>query len=328
VLVTDPRNRLLLANAAAEQALGTRLVKSEGQPTQRLIQQKPLLNLLNAAGEKQSVEVLLPDGRTYLATASSVVADGQRVGRVCILRDVTRFKELDALKSEFVSTVSHDLRSPLTLMRGYATMMDMVGELNEQQQSYVGKIITGVENMAHLVNDLLDLGRIELGVDLQLEPISILDVLEKVTGTLQIQASQKEIDLSLELPKDLPDHIDADPALFHQAIYNLVENAIKYTSEGGQVFVRVRTLENILVFEIQDTGIGIAPEDMTRLFEKFYRGKAREARTRAGTGLGLAIVRSIAERHGGRVWVESEEGKGSTFYLQVPIERPKESKAA
>jgi signal transduction histidine kinase len=249
------------------------------------------------------------------------------VGRVCILRDVTRFKELDALKSEFVSTVSHDLRSPLTLMRGYATMMDMVGELNEQQQSYVGKIITGVENMAHLVNDLLDLGRIELGVDLQLEPISILDVLEKVTGTLQIQASQKEIDLSLELPKDLPDHIDADPALFHQAIYNLVENAIKYTSEGGQVFVRVRTLDNILVFEIQDTGIGIAPEDMTRLFEKFYRGKAREARTRAGTGLGLAIVRSIAERHGGRVWVESEEGKGSTFYLQIPIERPKESKA-
>lgn len=328
VLVTDPRNRLLLANAAAEQALGTRLVKNEGQPTQRLIQQKSLLNLLNAAGEKQSVEVLLPDGRTYLATASAVMADGHRVGRVCILRDVTRFKELDTLKSEFVSTVSHDLRSPLTLMRGYATMMDMVGDLNEQQQSYVGKIITGVENMARLVNDLLDLGRIELGVDLQVEPVSVLDILDKVIGTLQIQASQKEIDLNLELPEDLPDHIDADPALFHQAIYNLVENAIKYTSEGGQVIVRVRTLENILVFEIQDTGIGIAPEDMARLFEKFYRGKAREARSRAGTGLGLAIVRSIAERHGGRVWVESQEGKGSTFYLQVPIERPKESRAA
>lgn len=328
VLVTDPQNRLLLANAAAEQALGTRLGMSEGQPTQRLIQQKPLLNLLNAAGEKQSVEVLLPDGRTYLATASSVLADGKRVGRVCILRDVTRFKELDTLKSEFVSTVSHDLRSPLTLMRGYATMLEMVGDLNDQQQNYVGKIITGVENMARLVNDLLDLGRIELGVDLQVEPVSVLDVLEKVTEILQIQASQKDIDLSLELPKDLPDSIDADPALFHQAIYNLVENAIKYTSEGGQVFVRVRTLENFLVFEIQDTGIGIAPEDMTRLFEKFYRGKAREARSRAGTGLGLAIVRSIAERHGGRVWVESVEGRGSSFYLQIPIERSKESRAA
>ena len=273
------------------------------------------------------MEVLLPDGRTYLATASSVMADGQRVGRVCIMRDVTHFKELDTLKSEFVSTVSHDLRSPLTLMRGYATMLDMVGDLNDQQESYVSKIVTGVENMARLVNDLLDLGRIELGVDLQVEPVPVLDVLEKVTGTLQMQANQKEIELSLELPKDLPDHIDADGALFHQAIYNLVENAIKYTSEGGQVFVRVRTVANDLVFEVQDTGIGIAAEDMARLFEKFYRGKAREARARAGTGLGLAIVRSIAERHGGRVWVESEEGKGSVFYLQIPIKRQKESEA-
>jgi len=328
VLVTDPNNRLLLANAAAEQALGTKLGKSEGQPTQRLIQQRPLLNLLNAMGEKESVEVLLPDGRTYLATASSVMADGQRVGRVCIMRDVTHFKELDTLKSEFVSTVSHDLRSPLTLMRGYATMLDMVGELNEQQQSYVSKIITGVESMARLVNDLLDLGRIDLGVDLQVESVSVLDVLEKVTSTLQMQANQKDVELSLELPKDLPDQIDADPALFHQAIYNLVENAVKYTSEGGQVFVRVLTSANDLVFEIQDTGIGIAPDDMARLFEKFYRGKAREARTRAGTGLGLAIVRSIAEKHGGRVWVESKEGKGSTFYLQIPIKRHMESKAA
>ena len=328
VLVTDPKSRLLLANAAAEHALGSRLGKSEGQPTQRLIQQKPLLDLLNSAGEKQSVEVLLPDGRTYLATASSVLADGAIVGRVCIMRDVTHFKELDTLKSEFVSTVSHDLRSPLTLMRGYATMMDMVGELNEQQQSYVSKIIIGVENMARLVNDLLDLGRIELGIDLQVEPISVLDVLEKVTGTLRMQATQKDVELILELPKDLPHHIEADPALFHQAVYNLVENAVKYTSEGGQVFVRVRISANDLVFEIQDTGIGIAPDDMARLFEKFYRGKAREARARAGTGLGLAIVRSIAEKHSGRVWVESKEGKGSTFYLQIPIKRPLESKAA
>jgi signal transduction histidine kinase len=328
VLVTDPMNRLLLANAAAEQALGSNLGKSEGQPTQRLIHQKPLLDLLNAAGEKQSVEVLLPDGQTYLATASSVMADGRRVGRVCVMRDVTRFKELDALKSEFVATVSHDLRSPLTLMRGYATMLDMVGELNEQQTGYVSKIVTGVENMSGLITDLLDLGRIELGVDLQVEPVPVLDVLEKVTGTLRAQATQKKIDLSLELPKDLPQHIDADPALFHQALYNLVENAVKYTPEAGQVFVRVRTVEGTLLFEIQDTGIGIAAEDMPRLFEKFYRGKAREARARVGTGLGLAIVRSIAERHGGRVWVESEEGKGSTFYLQIPIKKSLESKAA
>ena len=321
VLVTDPNNHLILANTAAGQALGYKLEAGEDKPIEQVIPQKPLLELLRATGEKQSVEILLPDGRTYLATASSVLADGHPVGRVCIMRDVTHFKELDTLKSEFVATVSHDLRSPLTLMRGYATMLDMVGELNEQQHNYVSKIIAGVENMARLVNDLLDLGRIELGVDLQVEPVSVLDVLEKVTSALQMQANQKDIDLSLELQKDLPNQIEADPALFHQAIYNLTENAIKYTSEGGQVFVRVKTYDKYLVFEIKDTGIGIAAEDMARLFEKFYRGKAREARTRVGTGLGLAIVRSIAERHGGRVWVESEEGRGSTFYLQIPIKQ-------
>ena len=328
VLVTDPQSKLILANLAAEHAFGSKLGQREGQPTQRLIQQKPLLELLRSTSEKHSVEVLLPDGRTYLATASSVLADGQLVGRVCIMRDVTHFKELDALKSEFVSTVSHDLRSPLTLMRGYATMMDMVGELNEQQRAYVNKIVTGVENMARLVNDLLDLGRIEMGVDLKVEPVSVLDVLEKVTSALQMQANEKEIELILNLPKDLPNQIEADPALFHQAIYNLVENAVKYTPEGGQVAVRVSTLDKDLVFVIKDTGIGIAADDIARLFEKFYRGKAREARARVGTGLGLAIVRSIAEKHRGRVWVESEEGMGSTFYLQIPITQPQESRAA
>ncbi|MFZ5908665.1 MAG: ATP-binding protein [Chloroflexota bacterium] len=328
VLVTDTKDYLILANAAAEQALDSRLGKNEGRPMQDVIQQKPLLELLRAAGEKQSVEVNLPDGRTYLATASSVLADGHPVGRVCIMRDVTHFKQLDTLKSEFVSTVSHDLRSPLTLMRGYVTMLDMVGPLNDQQQNYVRKIITGVENMGRLVNNLLDLGRIELGVDLQVEPVLVLDVLERVVGTLQIQASQKEIDLSLELPKDLPPHIEADPALFQQAVYNLVENAIKYTPQNGRVSLRVLITPTDLIIVVQDTGIGISADDMTRLFERFYRGKSRAARAQHGTGLGLAIVRSIAERHGGRVWADSVEGKGSTFHLQVPLKQSRQGETA
>ncbi len=317
VLVTDPKNNLILANTAAEQALEMQLKKT--QPMRQVIRQNELLDLLHDTEEKKSAEVNLPDGRTYLATASSVLAEGRPLGRVCIMRDVTHFKQLDTLKSEFVSTVSHDLRSPLTLMRGYATMLDMVGELNEQQQSYVQKIIAGVENMARLVNNLLDLGRIEMGVDLQVEPVAVLDVLERVVGALQTQAAQKEIELSLELSKDLPLQIEADPALFHQAIYNLVENAIKYTPSGGRVTLRVRATPADLLIEVQDTGIGISPEDMTRLFERFYRGKSRAARAQHGTGLGLAIVRSIAERHGGRVWADSIEGKGSTFHIQVPL---------
>jgi two-component system phosphate regulon sensor histidine kinase PhoR len=230
---------------------------------------------------------------------------------------------LDSMKSEFVATVSHDLRSPLTLMRGYATMLEMVGELNDQQQGYVRKIVSGVENMSRLVNNLLDLGRIEIGVGLQVETVSIHDIVERVVGALQLQASQKNISLSVDPARDLPATIEADQALLHQGVYNLVENAIKYTPNGGQVAVRVRIAQKDLVFEVQDDGIGITPSDMPRLFEKFYRGKQREARAQHGTGLGLAIVRSIAERHGGKVWVESELGKGSTFFLQVPVIQPK-----
>ncbi|RJP47466.1 MAG: HAMP domain-containing protein [Anaerolineaceae bacterium] len=320
VLVIDPQNRLLLANPAAAKVVGVDIAQSSGQNIEELIEQKTLLDLLRAApSEKQSAEIVFNGGRTFLATASSVVAEGRPVGRVCILRDVTHFKELDSMKSEFVATVSHDLRSPLTLMRGYATMLEMVGELNDQQQGYVRKIVSGVENMSRLVNNLLDLGRIEIGVGLQVETVPIHDIVERVVGALQLQASQKNIQLSVDAMRDVPATVEADQALLHQGVYNLVENAIKYTPNGGLVNLRVRATQKELVFEVQDNGIGISPSDLPRLFEKFYRGKQRDARSQHGSGLGLAIVRSIAERHGGKVWVESELGEGSTFFLQVPL---------
>ncbi len=329
VLVTDHRNRLLLANRAAAHALSMTETRSGGEPTEKVIKLKPLIALLQgASSENQSAEIVLPDKRTYLATASSVMVEGRNIGRVCIMRDVTHFKELDTMKSEFVATVSHDLRSPLTLMRGYATMLEMVGELNEQQQGYVKKIITGVENMSRLVNNLLDLGRIDIGVGLQVENVPVLDILERVTSALQLQANQKNIALNVEIPKDMPHALEADGALLHQAIYNLVENAIKYTPEGGNVNIRVQSEPEHIVFEVRDSGIGIPADDMPHLFEKFYRGKQREARAQHGTGLGLAIVHSIAESHGGSVRVESEVGKGSTFFLKVPLAQPKAVKSA
>jgi signal transduction histidine kinase len=295
--------------------------------TEKVVKLKPLLALLQSTTtENQSAEIVLADKRTYLATASSVVVEGQQIGRVCIMRDVTHFKELDTMKSEFVATVSHDLRSPLTLMRGYATMLEMVGELNEQQQGYVKKIISGVENMSRLVNNLLDLGRIDLGVGLQVENVSVLDIIERVSSALQLQAAQKNIVLSVELSKDMPNTVEADQALLHQAVYNLTENALKYTPENGRVTISTSSKPGYLIFAIKDSGIGIASDDLPRLFEKFYRGKQREARAQHGSGLGLAIVHSIATNHGGRIWVDSEVGKGSTFYLQIPLVQPKEAK--
>lgn len=323
VLVTDYRDRLLLANRSAQQALGIGS-KDSGAETQKVLKQKPLIALLQGTTrENQSAEVVLSDNRTYLATASTVIFEGRPIGRVCIMRDVTHFKELDTMKSEFVATVSHDLRSPLTLMRGYATMLDMVGELNEQQHGYVKKMISGVENMSQLVNNLLDLGRIEIGVGLQVENVSIIDIIERITSSLQLHASQKNIDLSVELARDMPNTVEADPSLLYQGVYNLVENAIKYTPENGSVKVAVSAKPGFVLFEVADSGIGIPQEDLPHLFEKFYRTKQRETRAQSGSGLGLAIVQSIAQSHGGRVWVESVLGKGSIFHLQIPLAQPK-----
>lgn len=326
VLVTDASNRLILANPAAGHVFGVTLRHGEKPDIERAIQVKALNELLRASStERRSAEISMPDGKTYLAMASPMTAEGRMIGRVCILRDVTQLKELDTLKSDFVSTVSHDLRSPLTLMRGYATMLEMSGWLNDQQRSYIKMIVRGVDNMSKLVSNLLDLGRIDFGVGLQVESIPVLDILERVTGSLQIQAKQKHISLGVEIPKDMPHAIEADQALLHQALYNLVENALKYTPEGGEVTIHLQTSASALTFAVRDSGIGIPQGDMPRLFEKFYRGTNRETLAQRGTGLGLAIVKSIAERHGGKVWVESELGKGSVFYLEIPLEQSKES---
>ena len=329
VLVTDASNRLILANPAAGHVFGVTIRRGERPDLERTIQVKALNELMmSSSGERRSAEIRMPDGKTYLATASAMLAEGRTVGRVCILRDVTQLKEIDTLKSDFVSTVSHDLRSPLTLMRGYATMLEMAGALNDQQKGYAKMIVQGVDNMAKLVNNLLDLGRIDFGVGLQVESIHVLDILERVTNGLQLQAKQKNISLGVQLPRDMPNVIEADQALLHQGLYNLVENALKYTPQGGEVTIHLLTAPTTLTFAIQDTGIGIPTSDLPRLFEKFYRGTNREALAQRGTGLGLAIVKSIAERHGGKVWVESELGKGSKFHLQVPLAQPKEAQRA
>lgn len=324
VLVIDEQSRLLLLNPAAIQVPGLVLSSAAGRPVQEVIGQAELLNLLTTplAERISSREISMNSGKIYYASVSPVVAEGRPGGRVCILRDITHFKELEQLKSDFVATVSHDLRSPLTIMRGSATMLQMVGELNDQQKGYVRKIVSGVENMTRLVNNLLDLGRIEAGIGLQIERVSVNEIAEEVINSLQLQAVQKDIRLMQDWSGIKSLSVEADRALVQQALYNLVENAIKYTPVGGQVRLKLDARPGTVLVEVQDTGIGIAPLDLPHLFEKFYRSGRREAYQQRGTGLGLAIVKSIAERHGGRVWVDSQLGKGSVFSLEVPCEQP------
>jgi len=324
VLVTDHGDRLLLLNPAALSLFRMQPQHGVGKPVADVLDQAELVELMRVSmTDDESVEVSLNNGRIYLATASSIMADGKPMGRVCVLRDVTHFKELDALKSEFVATVSHDLRSPLTLMRGYATMLEMVGDLNSQQEGYVQKIVVGVESMSRLVNNLLDLGRIEAKIGLRLEMLSVHDIVENVVESLSMQAAQKHIEVKTSIPQEGIPLVEADQALLTQALHNLVENAIKYTPSGGEVTVSTHVQQNQMFFEIQDTGIGVSPIDQPRLFEKFYRSANREAKRERGTGLGLAIVKSIAERHGGQVGMQSQLGSGSTFFIAIPIKQPK-----
>lgn len=331
VLVTDRDDCIVLVNPAAERAFGVsanavvgrRVLETELASSLSHIFSRPL-----GTGEALAEEVPLSDGRTLYASVSVILStDGERIGRVAVMRDITRFKELDELKSEFVATVSHDLRAPLTFMRGYATMLPMVGELSSKQRDYVEKILHGIGQMSELIDDLLDLGRIEAGVGLERKPCHLGAILVEAVDGMRARAAAKGLTLRLE-PAQGAAVVSGDAALLRQVVTNIVDNAIKYTPSGGVVTVGLAVRGQQAVIRVADTGIGIDRDDQVRLFEKFYRIKRRDTADIPGTGLGLAIVKSIVERHGGRVWVESELNKGSTFYVSLPLgEEPPRSES-
>jgi PAS domain S-box-containing protein len=325
VIVTDHANRVLLLNPAAAEAFSTDSQAVSGTPITAVIQEETVIRLLTAPmdnGVPITDEVPLPDGRTLYASASVIAShDGQTIGRVAVMRDITDLKEVDQMKSDFVATVSHDLRAPLTFMRGYATMIPMVGEVTPKQRTYVDKIMTGIEQMTELIEDLLDLGRIEAGVGLMREPCRLDEIIVILVDTMRAQAKAKGLTLHLDRSEDVTEII-GDAALLRQAISNLIDNAIKYTLAGGSVTVSWETRWDNVLIRVTDTGIGISKADQARLFEKFYRVKRRDTIDTKGSGLGLAIVKSIVERHNGRVWADSELDQGSTFYIELPVSGP------
>ena len=277
------------------------------------------MGLLVEAKDNVTREVELPAGRILYANVTSIRSDDKQVmGRVAFLRDITHLKELDEMKTEFVNTVSHDLRSPLTYMRGYVTMLPMVGELSAKQTEYVNKILGGVDQMTELVVDLLNLARIESDLAHLAEPVKMNDLVNSVARIYRTRAMGKGLQFGLELAEHLP-VLTGDPTLLRQAITNLVDNGVKYTLKG-EVMIRTYFEKSEVIVQVRDTGPGVSQTDQVRLFEKFYRVKRRDALEIKGSGLGLAIVKSVVERrHGGRVWVESQLGVGSSFFIALPI---------
>lgn len=318
VLVIDQDDVLLLANPAARKLINTDVDIARGQRINRITSERRLIKFVRSNVEDGSVhEIRMSDGRVYLASVGPVLSGEIPGGRVFVFHDITALREMDDLKTELVDVVSHDLRSPIMLMRGYAKMLQMVGELNEQQTGYVNRIVDGLEGMIHMVQNLLDLSRIESGAGLRFESVSILAVVRQVLDDLAMQSTQKRIDLKLNSPDGENPIVAGDSALLQRAVHNLVDNAIKYTDSGKVVQVLVTLHPENVVIAVQDQGVGIAPVDQPRLFDRFYR--SRRGEEEMGSGLGLAIVKSIVERHHGRVWLDSQLGRGSTFFLEIPL---------
>jgi signal transduction histidine kinase len=228
---------------------------------------------------------------------------------------------LDELKSDFMATMSHELRTPLTSIIGYSDMLlsGMTGELNEKQSVFVNSILNGGESLLNLINDILDLTKIEAGrLELNLESVDLRAALLGVLPVVKPRAQDKRIRISTFLPTDLP-LLSADPPKFNQILLNLLTNGIKYTHDNGSVSVEARTAGDMVEIWVNDTGIGMAREDQEKVFQRFTQIDSSATRTQGGTGLGLAIVKELVELHGGAIRVQSKLGKGSSFVFTMPI---------
>ena len=319
VIVTDSRLRILLLNPAAKDLFELPEEDIRGRRINEMIHHPQLAVALRASDERTSAhEIKLADGRTFSASTSSIFRqDGSIIGRLAVLRDVTDFKQLDRQKTDAIAAVSHDLKNPLSLMHGYATMLPMVGKLNVRQREFSKKIVVGVEQMSKLIEDVLDLQRIEsiLGSDLETHRFEELtqNVLEEARPTAIAKGIQLEYSLADEIRP-----VSGDESLLRRAIRHLIDNGVRYTKAGGTVRVHVDMRADDVVLSVTDNGVGISRADQDRLFERFYRVSGQQDGEYVGSGLGLTFVKSISERHGGRVWLESQLGQGSTFFLSLP----------
>jgi two-component system NtrC family sensor kinase len=307
VIVTDPEDRLLLINRAAMQAFDVdgRLV---GKPVVEIFEDEKIISLLCTKGKLPHLdEIEVDTGRFYSAQRTPI----EGVGQAIVFHDITHLKELDRIKSEFVTTVSHDLRSPLTAVLGYLELIERAGTVNDQQGEFIHRAQMSVKQITDLVNDLLELGRVEAGLDMAKEDTPLTVLARYAIEGLRGSAEAKEITLEADLQEFAP-LVNGDPVRLRQVIGNLLDNAIKYTPENGVVRLAVEAEGDQVILHISDTGVGIPHADQPYLFDKFFRA-SNVPEDLPGTGLGLSIVKSIVDNHGGRIWVDSKLGEGTTF---------------
>ncbi len=310
IVVTDEFNHLWLwSKSAANIWMFT--PQSVGKPISDYVSDSQLLDLfakVNDTGDILQTEIEMEDGKIYNSQLSPI----DQVGRLVVMHDISHLKDLDRLKSEFVSTVSHDLRTPLTTIQGYIDLLNKAGPLNDLQTGFIQKAQLSLQYITELISDLLDIGRVETGYDLEMEPVSMLALIQQTVENEVIQAKNEGIEIYSDLTGD-PLWVWGNTRRLQQVLQNLLSNAVKYNRPGGWVRANGQRDGDYIIISIKDNGLGISLEEQYRIFDRFYRVQTPETEDIIGTGLGLAIVKTVIEKHDGRIWVESSQGNGSNF---------------
>jgi len=317
VLIADPVGMVKFANPAVSRLFETG--ETIGRNIVEVIRQYQLIEawrVCQDTGEMQTQSVEIPNRHQFLQLIA--IPDTYTGGSLLLIQDLTRVRHLETVRRDFVSNISHELRTPLASLKALTeTLQDGALEDHEAANRFLVRIEAEVDALTQMATELLELSRIESGqVPLELKPVNPATLLFTALDRMRMQVERAAISFSVVCPPDLPS-IHADAPRLEQVLVNLIHNSVKFTPPGGQVILSAQKEEDFICIAVQDSGVGISPDDLPRIFERFY--KTDRARTSGGTGLGLSISRHIVEAHGGRIWVESEEGKGSTFFFTIPL---------
>lgn len=324
VAVVNGAEHLVFANPGFASILGLEASPVAGSALLEIVRQTELIEAVRRvlAGEPR-VEAEIATGTLrqhfFAATVASVRA-GETSGAVIVLHDITDLRKLERIRRDFVANVSHEFRTPLTAIQGFAETL-LAGAMNDPQNRdrFLGIILEHSRRLARLTEDLLKLSQMDADrLDLELRPLSVAALVESCYETARHRAADKELNLSLEVPEGLP-NVSGDARRLQEVLQNLLENAIQYTLPGGKIVLSAEAKNDEVIFTVADTGIGIPQADQPRIFERFYRVDVARSREAGGTGLGLSIAKHLTEGHGGHIWVESEVGVGSKFHVSVPV---------